>query len=705
MKTYQSADIRNIVLVGHAGAGKTMLGESLLVASGAISRMGSIDDGNTVSDFHELEQEKGHSVFSSLLNAEWNEKKLNIIDNPGFDDFIGEVSASVHVGDTAIMVINPSEGVEVGTDLGWNVAKSLGKAVAIIINKCDQDVDFNSVVADLQSEWGNSVTVVQYPVSCGKDFDEIINLISQKSYKFSDGKCTISDIPESEKEKAETLRAELVESIAESDEELMNIYFEEGDLSEDQLRYGLRMAMAKREIFPVMASSATMGVGQDAILDAVVNYFPEPGDMPYLTAEDGREVALSSDGPTVVQLFKMYADPRAGDIVYFKVLSGKIKHSQDLENTSNNHSERIGQISVSRGKDRDEVGMLYAGDIGATVKLKHTHISDTLCQKGLDAILPRIKYPVPKVRVAIEAKNKGEEEKLGTSLNHLHFEDPSLIVEHSSELKQIIVYAQGEQHLTVAKWRMENRYKVEIEYAEPRVPYRETIQKLAKGDYRHKKQSGGAGQFAEVHIMIEPWHEGMADPKGVAIRGRDLHDLPWGGKLEFINSIVGGVIDQRFLPAILKGVMEKMEFGPLTGSYVRDVRVVVFDGKMHSVDSNESAFKTAGMMAFKNTFVEASPKLLEPIYNVSIKIPEEFVGDIMSDLPSRRGMILGIDVEGKKQVVNAKMPLSELDRYAGTLRSMTGSRGTFVSELDGYEPVPQNVAQELISKHNAHDEE
>ncbi len=704
MKTYQSKDVRNIVLVGHAGAGKTMFAESLLGAAGSISRMGSVEDENTVSDFHELEHEKGHSVFSSLLNAEWGSKKLNIIDNPGFDDFIGEVTASIHVGDTALMILNPSEGIEVGTDLGWNIAKSLGKAAGIVINKCDQETNFDFIVAELQIEWGNSVTVVQYPIFSTSGFDTVINLISQKSYTFNDGKCVIGDIPPEEIEKAESLRAELVESIAESDEELMNIYFEEGDLEEEQLRRGLRMAMAKREIFPVMACSASTRVGQDAILDAFVNYFPSPVDVPSIVSKDGIEIPMSSDGPSLLQLFKMYADPRSGDVVYFKVLSGSVKNSQDMQNTTNSHHERIGQVSVLQGKERNDVAVLNAGDIGATVKLKHSHISDTLAQKGLDTILPRIKYPVPKVRVAIQAKNKGEEEKLGTSLNHLHQEDPSLVVEHSSELKQIILYAQGEQHLSVAKWRMENRYKVEVEYVEPRVPYRETIQKLAKGNYRHKKQSGGAGQFAEVHIIIEPWYEGMPDPPGLSIRGRDLHDLPWGGKLEFINSIVGGVIDQRFLPAILKGVMEKMEFGPLTGSYVRDVRVVVYDGKMHSVDSNESAFKTAGMMAFKNTFTEAFPKLLEPIYNVSIKIPEEFVGDIMSDLPSRRGIILGIDVEGKKQVVNAKMPLAELDRYAGTLRSMTQSRGTFVSELEGYEPVPANVAQDLISKHNNKEE-
>lgn len=706
MNVFHTEDIRNVSLFGHAGSGKTMITESLMLRTGVINRMGSIESNNTISDSHELEHEKGHSFFSTLLSAEWHKKKINHFDNPGYDDFIGEAAASITVSENAVAVINANHGIEIGADLGWELAEKQGKATSILLNHMDEsDIDFESLIEDLKNHWGNNVTVVHYPVSTGSGFNSIINLISGKQYTFLDGKCEVTEIDDSLKDKAAELRGELVESIAESDEDLMNQYFEEGDLSADQLRDGLRKAMIGREIFPVMVYSAKNNVGADAFLDAVANYFPSPADAKTILAEDGREIPCDKDAPVSLLNFKMFADPRQGDVTFFKVYSGTVKHSQDLVNTSNNHPERINQMFIFNGNKKTDVQELQAGDIGATVKLKHTHINETLAQKGLEVKIPSISYPQPKVRIAIEAKNKGEEEKLGTSLNHLHEEDPSLLIEHSKELKQIILFAQGDQHLSVAKWRLENRYKVDVLFTEPRVPYRETIQRQAKGDYRHKKQSGGAGQFAEVHLMIEPWYDGIPDPSGVSVRGKELIDLPWGGKLEFINSIVGGVIDQRFLPAILKGIMEKMENGPLTGSYVRDVRVVVYDGKMHPVDSNESAFKTAGTMAFKSTFKDASPQLMEPVYLVKIKVPEDYVGDIMSDLPSRRGIIMGIDTEGSNQIINAKMPLMELDKYASSLRSLTQAKGTFTSQFEAYESVPQNVQQELINKHASHDDE
>jgi elongation factor G len=706
MKVYEPQNIRNLTFLGHAGCGKTTMVESILFKSGFTNRRGTVEDNNTVSDYSEIEHEKGCSIFATPVFAEWDNTKINIIDTPGYDDYVGETASAVHISDLGVIVINAANGIEVGADIGYQQAEKTNTPVAFVINKLDgEHAEFEKNVEDLKSVFGSNTTIAQLPIKTGPGFDSIVDLLTMTAYKFSaDGKPEKIDVPGDIKDKAEELHSELIESIAESDEDLMNKYLEEGELSKEDLDAGLKKALIDRQIFPVFASCGKNGVGMETLLDFFVGSAPTPLDMPPAKADE-TEVECDPTGKTALFVFKSYSEPSLGVMTFFRVQSGKVSQGQDLVNENKHGSERIGQLFYMNGKKRIEVDSVVAGDIAATVKLKNTHINDTLHEKGFAIAFDPIKYPNPKVRIAVEPKTKGEEEKVGMGLHGIHLEDPSLVVEHSQELRQMILYAQGEQHLSVAKWRLENRYKVETIFVEPKVPYRETIQKQVRGSYRHKKQSGGAGQFAEVHMMVEPWKEGLPNPEGLSVRGKDLHELDWGGNLEFVNCIVGGVIDQRFMPAILKGVMEKMEEGPLTGSYVRDIRVTIYDGKMHPVDSNEAAFKMAGRMVFKDNFVKADPKLLEPVYNVEIRCPEEFVGDVMSDLPSRRGVIQGIESEGKTQVIKARMPLAELDKYATALRSMTQARATHSQEYAEYQAVPANVQQDLIEAYQKAEEE
>jgi elongation factor G len=708
MKVYETKNLRNVGIFGHAGSGKTTLVESLLFQAGNINRKGTVEDRNTVSDYSELEHERGCSIFSTPIAAEYNDLKLNIIDTPGYDDYIGEVAATIKVVDSALITINAHNGIEVGAENGWYYSELESKPTVFIINKTDTDqVDYDKLITELKDRFGHLVTAFQYPVKTGAGFDSVIDLISMTMFKYQadTNKFEKVAIPDNEKSKAESMRGALVETIAESDDELMNKYFEEGQLSEEDVNKGLRKALINRQIFPVLVASSKTNTGVNGILDFIVNVLPNPLEMPTEKTLEGNDISYDPNGKISLFVYKLLSEAHLGDMTFFRLHTGKLGTSTDLVNENKSSSERLGQIFIMAGKKRDEVPTLLAGDIAATVKLKNTHINDTMHEKGFHVSFKPIVYPKPRVRTAIVPKVKGEEEKVGMGLHGLHLEDPSLVVEHSQELRQIIVYAQGELHLSAARWRLSHRYHVESEFIEPRVPYRETIQKQVRGSYRHKKQSGGAGQFAEVHMLIEPWVEGMPDPVGIAVRGKELIPLDWGGNLEYVNSIVGGVIDQRFMPAILKGVMDKMQFGPLTGSYVRDIRVIVYDGKMHPVDSNEAAFKTAGMMVFKENFTQASPKILEPIYLVDIKVPEDFVGDVMSDLPSRRGVILGIDSEGRYQKIKARMPLAELDKYATALRSMTQARATYTSEFSEYQSVPPNVQQELIDAYKKHQTE
>ncbi len=700
MKVYETKNIRNIALLGHAGTGKTTFIESALFCTGAINRKGTVEDGNTVSDFHPLEKERTCSIFNAPLFVEHGGKKLNIIDSPGYDDYIGEAISAIRVADSSMIFINAQNGLEVGTESAWEYSEKENNPVMFGINKIDVDqAEYDKTFEEIKTRFGASVTMLQFPNASGAGFESVIDILSMKQYTFkkNDPKPQIADIPGEFQEKADNLRNELVESIAESDEDLMNKYLEEGELSEEELNDGIKKALVAREFMPVFAFSTKNDFGTIPFLDFLVKAAPAPDEVAPAKTVEGEDIACDSMLKPSMYIFKMLSEAHLGDMTFFKAMTGQIKAGLDLINHRKNSSERLNQIFVIEGKKRAEVDAVNAGDIAATVKLKTTAINDSLHEKGNDIEFPDMVYPNPKVRIAVAPETKGEEEKVGMGLNAIHQEDPSLVVNHSQELRQMILFGQGEQHLGIAKWKLENKFKVKTKFIEPRVPYRETIQKQVTGSYRHKKQSGGAGQFAEVHMLIEPWSEDAPYKDGVPIRGKDLHELDWGGKLEYVNSIVGGVIDQRFLPAILKGVMEKMTFGPLTGSYVRDIRVQIYDGKMHPVDSNEAAFKTAGMMVFKDLFKQANPKILEPIYDVSVKAPEEFVGDIMSDLPTRRGLILGVDAEGRYQVVKAKMPLAELDKYATALRSMTQGKATYSSEYAEYQTVPANVQQELIA--------
>ncbi|MGB9912749.1 MAG: elongation factor G, partial [Candidatus Kapaibacteriota bacterium] len=669
---------------------------------------GSVEDNSTQSDFNEIEQERKSSVFSSLLFIEHNGYKINFIDTPGMDDFIGEMIASLNVVETAFVFVNTQNGVEVGTENAWEYANKFKLPLVFVLNKLDlEQANFEKTFNQLRELFGRKVIAFHIPLTVGPSFKSFYNVLDMKIYEYNDdsGKATIKDIPEAEKSKIEQYRNELLEMIAETEMELMDKYIETGTLDDELLFPALKKSFTAREIFPVICVNSKNNIGTDFFVDFTINTCPAPDETDGRPTKAGNIQKVDSTLPASLFVFKLTSEAHLGDMTFFKVQTGKVIPGMDLVNEAKSQFERLNQIFIINGKKRIDVSQLNAGDIGATVKLKFTQVNHTLHEKGFNIDYAPIEFPNPRIRIAVAPKNKGEEEKVGTSLNNLHLEDPTLIVEHSPELKQIILYAQGEQHLAVAKWRLEHRYKVEVEFKEPRVPYRETIQKQVRGMYRHKKQTGGAGQFAEVHMMIEPYVEGAPIPSEFTVRGRDVYDLEWGGKLEFVNCIVGGVIDQRFMPAILKGVMEKMQEGPLTGSYVRDIRVVIYDGKMHPVDSNEAAFKTAGMMVFKENFVKADPKILEPIYNVEIKVPEEFVGDVMSDLPSRRGIIIGIESEGRYQKIKAKMPLAELDKYSTALRSMTQARATHTQSFAEYQVVPPQIQQKLIEDYKKRQQE
>ena len=708
MNVYEPKNIRNVAIMGHAGSGKTTLADALLFQAGSINRRGTVEEKNTQSDYNELEHERNCSIFTTVLTTEWNNLKINFIDTPGYDDYIGEVIAAANVADTGLINVNAHTGVEVGTENAWNYSAKNNIPAFFVVNKLDvEQSHFGETVESLKEVFTKKATVIEYPLHTGLGFNSIVDILDMVMYQYpaGGGLPEKKDIPESEKARVDAYRNELIETIAEIEESLMNNYFENGTLTAEEIATGFHKAFLSRQIFPVLCACSKNNIGSDRILNFIKDIVPSPEEMTGKETDDGKFIKANPNEKTSLFIFKMSSEAHLGDMTFFKVQSGKISAGVDVINEQKSTTERFNQIFCIKGKNRIEVPTLLAGDIGATVKLKGTQINNTLHDKGFNVSFKQMTYPNPRVRTAVVPKTKGEEEKVGLGLHNLHLEDPTLVVEHSQELRQIIIHAQGELHLAATKWRLEHRYKVESEFIEPRVPYRETIQKQVRGMYRHKKQSGGAGQFAEVHMIIEPWTEDAPYANDVTVRGKDLHDLDWGGKLEFVNCIVGGVIDQRFLPAILKGVMEKMSIGPLTGSYVRDIRIYVFDGKMHPVDSNEAAFKTAGMMVFKENFVKADPKVLEPIYNVTIRVPEDFVGDVMSDLPSRRGLILGIDTEGRYQSIKARMPMAELDKYATALRSMTQARASHTQAFSEYQVVPPNVQQKLIDDYKKKSEE
>ena len=717
MRVYQTNEIKNIALLGSAGSGKTTLAESMLFEAGIIKRRGTVEAKNTVSDYFPVEQEYGYSVFSTVFHAEWNNKKLNIIDCPGSDDFVGGAITALNVTDQAVILINGQYGPEVGTQNSFRYTEKLKKPVIFLVNQLDSDkCDFETIISNMQEIYGPKCVQIQYPIQTGPGFNALIDVLLMKKYSWGPdgGAPTIEDIPAEEMDKAMELHKALVEAAAENDESLMEKFFEEESLTEDELREGIRKGLVTRSIFPVFCVCAGKDMGVRRLMEFLGNVVPFVSEMPKIHNTRGEEVAADSTAPTSLYFFKTGVEPHIGEVSYFKVMSGVVKAGADLANADRGSKERIAQLYVCAGSNRIAVDELHAGDIGCTVKLKDVKTGNALNAKDCDHRYDFIKYPNSKYSRAVKAVNEAEMEKLMVALVKMRQEDPTWVVEQSKELRQTIVHGQGEFHLRTLKWRLENNEKIQVKYDEPKIPYRETITKASRADYRHKKQSGGAGQFGEVHMIVEPYAEGMPDPTmfkfgnqefRMNIKGKEEIDLEWGGKLVFINSVVGGAIDTRFMPAILKGVMERMERGPLTGSYARDVRVIVYDGKMHPVDSNELSFMLAARNAFSLAFKEAAPKILEPIYDLEVYVPADFMGDVMSDLQGRRALIMGMDSEAGYQKLQAKIPLKELANYSISLSSITGGRASFTTKFASYELVPNDIQNQLIKEHESEDAE
>ncbi|MEX0769479.1 MAG: elongation factor G [Balneolaceae bacterium] len=701
MKVYESPNIRNIMLAGHAASGKTTLAETLLFESGTIGRRGSIEERNTVSDYDELEKEKQKSVFSSLMNLDWRGTKINVLDTPGTPDFLGEVMRSIAVADSAVFVLNAEQGVEVGTEFLWKQAEKKNLPSFFVVNKLDlEQSDFQTCVDMTKERFGHEGVVVQYPFSEGGDFHAIIDVLKMTMYEFPEGggRPDKLPIPESHKSQVELLHNELVEAVAVNDESLMDLYFENGTLDEYQMKEGLQKSLLNRQIFPIFCCCASRNMGTGRIMGFIGNVTPSPLEANPVQDVNGEDLATQREGNPVLFCFKTLSESHVGNLTFFKSCSGSVSQGMDLENKRDGNSQRIGTLSLSQGAKREEVNRVHAGDLAVAVKLKEVHIGDTLTEKGVNTQIAPIEYPEPTMRKALKLQKEGEEDKLGSALHQIQKEDPTVLVEHSQELKQTIIHGQGEEHLAMVLYQLTHRFDLEVEYIAPKIPYRETITKSVRAHYKHKKQSGGAGQFGEVYMLIEPWKEGKPNPDDLSIRDVQEHELPWGGKLIFQNCIVGGVIDNRFMPAILKGVMEKMERGPVSGCRVRDVRISVYDGSMHSVDSNEAAFKTAALLAFKDGFLKAGPQLMEPVYEVEINVPSAYMGDVMSDLNSRRGQIQGMDAEGTLQKVHAHVPLDELDQYATKLKSMTQGSASYTRKFSHYAPVPHDIQNRVVQE-------
>ena len=717
MKVYKTEEIRNIALIGNAGSGKTTLAEAMLFEGGVINRRGDITAKNTVSDYNQIEQEYGNSIFSTLLYTEYNGKKINILDTPGMDDLCGNVVSSLSVTALSLLTINALNGIEAGTEGAARHAESADTPLVFVFNQLDHDnTNFDSTLEQCKTSFGNKVTVVQYPVDAGTGFSSIIDVLKMKMYKYGPdgGKPEILDIPDSEKEKAEELHNELVEMAAENEEALMEMYFDKGTLTEDEMRVGIKLGMLERGLFPVFCTCARKNIGVGRLMEFITNISPAPNEKKMSAIASGKEVKMEASDVPSMFVFKTSVESHVGEITYFKVMSGTVKEGLDLINTTTGNKERLSQVFVSAGKNREKVDELVAGDLGCTVKLKDTKYNNTLSTKEADTKFEEIVFPTPRITVAMKAENDSDDEKLGEVLNKIKYEDPTYIIEYSKELKQLLVHGQGEYHINILKWYFDTIHKIEVNYETPKIPYRETITKIAQADYRHKKQSGGSGQFGEVHMIIEPYEEGSEPKKMIKIgekeqklAHRDIqeHELPWGGKLVLVNSIVGGSIDARFIPAILKGIMEKMDEGPLTGSYARDIRVYVYDGKMHPVDSNEISFKLAGRNAFSQAFKNAGAKILEPIYDLDVWTPADKMGDVMSDLQGRRALIMGMGSEKGLEKITAKVPLKEMNKYTTSLSSVTGGRGVFSMTYDGYEKVPSDVQIELLKAYAKEQEE
>ncbi|MFH2141713.1 MAG: elongation factor G [Bacteroidota bacterium] len=717
MKIYQTNELKNIALTGNAKSGKTTLSEAMLFNGGVIERRGDVESNNTVSDYREIEHENTISVYPTVLYTEHKNNKINIIDAPGADDFVGGVYTALKAADGVIMLINGQNSIEVGTEIQSRIIEKHEKPMVIVINQIDHEkTNFEKVIDGIKQCFGSNSVLAQYPVKTGNGFNEIIDLISMKCFRYKDGsgKAEITEIPADEKEKASILHGELIEKAAEGDESLMELFFENDTLTEEEMQKGIAKGLISRGIFPILCISAKLNYGVDRLMDFIISSMPFPSDMPAVKDIEGNEVICNPKGPASIFIFKTSLEQHIGEINFFKVISGEITEGIDLTNQSTQNKERLSQLYVVAGKNRTKVTKLVAGDIGATVKLKGTKTNHTLNAPNVDWKYPSIEFPLPKYRSAIKTSNEGDEEKLGEALQRIREDDPTIIVEYSKELRQILIYGQGEYHLNILKWHLDNIYKIETSYIPPKIPYRETITKVAQATYRHKKQSGGAGQFGEVHMILEPYREGMPNPSkykvngqeiNVSVRGKDEYDLDWGGKLVYYNCIVGGSIDARFLPAILKGIMEKIEVGPLTGSYARDICVAVYDGKMHPVDSNEISFKLAGRNAFSNAFKEAGPKIMEPIYDIEVMVPADRMGDVMGDLQGRRAIVQGMSSEKGFEKIKAKVPLAEMNKYSTALSSLTGGRAMYTMKFAEYAQVPGELQNDLLKAYASEEDE
>ena len=710
-KVYQANEIKNVAMLGGSGSGKTTLMESMLFESGVIKRRGSIESQSTVCDYFPVEKEYGYSVFSTVCNIEFEGKKLNVIDCAGSDDFCGGTMAALQMCGSALIVLSANGGVEVGTQNNFRLVEKVKKPLAFVINKCDhQDADFDRTFNQLKENFGNKCTLIQFPVNAGNGFNAVIDVLKGKMlvWKAEGGAPEFKEIPAEYADRVEEMRQQLQEQAAEADETLLDKFLSEG-LTDEEIMQGLKSVYADGSMYPVICTSGLKDMGVRRLMDFLNGMAPSPAQFSYPTV-DGNRVSPDASAPTSLYVFKTSVEPHIGEVSYFRVMQGTVHNGDDMQNMERGSKERISQLYMVAGANRIPVDEVAAGDIAATVKLKDTRTGNTLNAKDCELQYAPITYPQPRYRRAIKPVNEADAEKLAALLTRMHEEDPTWIVEQSKELRQTIVSGQGEFHLRTLKWRLENNDKMNVEFVEPKIPYRETITKSARADYRHKKQSGGSGQFGEVHLIVEPYEEGMPVKETykfgnqeyrISVKDTQEINLEWGGKLVLINSIVGGAIEARFIPAILKGIMDRLEQGPLTGSYARDVRVIIYDGKMHPVDSNEISFRLAGRNAFAQAFKEANPKVLEPIYDVEVFVPSEIVGDVMSDINGRRGMVLGMETEKNFTTLKALVPLKEMSSYSTTLSSLTGGRATFTMRFKSYELVPGDVQEKLIKEYEA----
>lgn len=699
---FSTKNIRNVVLLGHSGSGKTTLAETMLFEAGAINRRGNVLEGNTISDYTDIEKSKGNSIFTTLMHTKWKNSKINILDTPGLDDFVGEVISSLKVADTALMVLNAGHGVEVGTELVWEYVEEFQTPSLFVINQLDHEkADFETTLEQARNRFGNKVIPIQYPLNQGNGFNTIVDTLRMIMYVFpkDGGKPIKKDIPDSELQRAHEMHNVLIEAAAENDETLMELFFDNGSLNEEEIAKGLKVAVANHQIFPVFCVSAINNMGSGRLMGFINDICPSPADRPAAPLENCETLQCNSQFKTTIFIYKTLSEPKVGNVSYFKVYSGVLKSGAELINAKNSNVERFNHVYEANGKIREAVDELRAGDIGVAVKLKDAHTNNTLNEKGTQRTIQPIVFPEPRIRTAVEAPNKNDIEKVARALHQIQEEDPTAIVEHSLELRQMILHGQGQLHIDLIKYRIEKVYDLEILFIKPRIPYRETVTKMAEEVYRHKKQSGGAGQFAEVHMRLEPYYEDMPAPPGLSVRNTEIETLKTGGTLAFLWCIVGGSIDSKFSSAIKKGIHMKMEEGPLTGSACQDIRICIYDGKMHPVDSNDMAFQIAGSLAFKNAFEKAAPQLLEPIYDLTVLCASDVMGEIMGDLQTRRAIIMGIDTQGHYQKISARVPLAELYQYSLTLRSLTQGKAKFSIQFAEYQPVPPDVQMRLIDEH------